>query len=56
MSHNRFDLNMEVVKHLVTVPSAQKTDDVTVNMHTKKSHGACSMERAGINVRRKKPQ
>ena len=56
VSHDRFSLNMEVAKHLVTVPSAKEANDITVIVRAKQSHGACGTERAGMNIGRKETQ
>jgi hypothetical protein len=41
---------------LVTAPSAEEANDVTVNVRAEQSHGTCGTERAGVNVRRKETQ
>ena len=55
-AHDRLGLNMEVPKHLVRSPAADKTDDVGVNLGAKECHGASSTKRAGTDVGREEAE
>jgi hypothetical protein len=50
VSHDGFSLDVKVAKHLVTAPSAQEANDVTVNVGTEDSHGPGGMKRVGIDM------
>ena len=48
--HHRFSLHVEVAQHFVRAPATEQTNDITVDMGTKESHGARGPQRAGGNV------
>ena len=47
VSHERLHLYMQVAGNLITVPVADKLDDVTVNTDIQERHGTCGVERMG---------
>ena len=49
-AHERFRLNMEVTKHFIRPPSADKADDVGIHTTVQKCHGTRSSERASADV------
>ena len=48
--HDRLGLKVEVAKHFVGAPAAQKADAVSVDVGAEESHGSCSTQTPGGDV------
>ncbi len=50
IAHDGFGLDMEVAQHLIGAPASDQSDDVGINLGTKKGHGAGGAKGPGGNV------